>query len=66
MNKSGVTLSRSDVRRNAVADAAIAEFARTGYHGTPISTVAATARISPAYGAWAAILTAGTRHPNAH
>jgi AcrR family transcriptional regulator len=49
MSKTGATLSRSDLRRDAVVDAAIAEFARTGYHGTPISTVAATARISPAY-----------------
>ncbi|MFI8977007.1 TetR/AcrR family transcriptional regulator [Nocardia asteroides] len=49
MSKSGVTLSRSDLRRDAVVDAAIVEFARTGYHGTPISTVAATAQISPAY-----------------
>ncbi|MEV6431702.1 TetR/AcrR family transcriptional regulator [Nocardia sp. NPDC051463] len=49
MSKSGVTLSRSDVRRDTVVDAAITEFARTGYHGTPISTVAATAQISPAY-----------------
>ncbi|MEV0245475.1 TetR/AcrR family transcriptional regulator [Nocardia sp. NPDC050712] len=49
MSKSGVTLSRSDARRDTVVDAAIVEFARTGYHGTPISTVAATAQISPAY-----------------
>lgn len=49
MSKSGATLSRSDQRRDAVVDAAITEFARTGYHGTPISTVAATAQISPAY-----------------
>ncbi|MGW0249993.1 TetR/AcrR family transcriptional regulator [Nocardia goodfellowii] len=49
MSKSGATLSRSDVRRDTVVDAAITEFARTGYHGTPISTVAATAQISPAY-----------------
>ncbi|MGM7647955.1 TetR/AcrR family transcriptional regulator [Nocardia sp. JW2] len=49
MSKSGATLSRSDIRRDAVVDAAIVEFARTGYHGTPISTVAATAQISPAY-----------------
>ncbi|GEM32845.1 TetR family transcriptional regulator [Nocardia neocaledoniensis NBRC 108232] len=49
MSKSGATLSRSDLRRDAVVDAAIVEFARTGYHGTPITTVAATAQISPAY-----------------
>ncbi len=30
-------------------DAAIVEFARTGYHGTPINNVAAKADISPAY-----------------
>ncbi|MBY8856676.1 TetR/AcrR family transcriptional regulator [Nocardia sp. CA2R105] len=43
------TLSTSDARREAVVDAAIAEFATSGYHGTPISTVAAHAGISPAY-----------------
>ncbi|MQY17161.1 hypothetical protein NRB20_02240 [Nocardia sp. RB20] len=43
------TLSTSDARREAVIDAAIAEFAASGYHGTPISTVAARAGISPAY-----------------
>ena len=32
-----------------MADAAIDEFAKTGYHGTPITNVAARARISPAY-----------------
>ncbi|MEU4339751.1 TetR/AcrR family transcriptional regulator [Nocardia sp. NPDC023852] len=30
-------------------DAAIAEFARSGFHGTPINTVAMRAGISPAY-----------------
>ncbi|MFI9503627.1 TetR/AcrR family transcriptional regulator [Nocardia sp. NPDC052566] len=49
MNRRGATLSTSDVRRDAVVDAAITEFARTGYHGTPINTVAARAEISPAY-----------------
>lgn len=49
MSKRGVTLSTSDVRREAVVDAAITEFARTGYHATPINTVAAKAEISPAY-----------------
>lgn len=49
MNRRGVALSTSDVRREAVLDAAIAEFAKTGFHGTPINTVAATAGISPAY-----------------
>lgn len=43
------TLSTSDARREAVVDAAITEFATSGYHGTPISTVAAHAGISPAY-----------------
>jgi AcrR family transcriptional regulator len=49
MTKRGATLSTSEVRRDAVVDAAIAEFARTGYHGTPINNVAARAEISPAY-----------------
>jgi AcrR family transcriptional regulator len=49
MSKRGVTLSTSDARRDAVVDAAIAEFARAGYHSTPISAVAAKADISPAY-----------------
>lgn len=49
MTKRGATLSKSDVRRDAVVDAAIAEFARTGYHGTPINAVAAKAEISQAY-----------------
>ncbi|MCU1639779.1 MAG: TetR family transcriptional regulator [Nocardia sp.] len=49
MAKRGVTLSTSDVRREAVLDAAIVEFARTGYHGTPINTVATAAGISTAY-----------------
>ena len=49
MTKRGATLSTSDVRRDAVVDAAITEFAKTGYHGTPINTVAARAEISPAY-----------------
>ncbi|WP_280355132.1 TetR/AcrR family transcriptional regulator [Nocardia otitidiscaviarum] len=49
MTRRGATLSTSDIRREAVVDAAITEFARTGYHGTPINTVAANAGISPAY-----------------
>ncbi|MEU2034413.1 TetR/AcrR family transcriptional regulator [Nocardia amamiensis] len=44
-----VTLSTSDARREAVVDAAITKFAETGYHGTPINTVASAAGISPAY-----------------
>ncbi|MEV6276777.1 TetR/AcrR family transcriptional regulator [Nocardia sp. NPDC051832] len=49
MTKRGATLSTSEARRDVVVDAAIAEFARTGYHGTPINSVAAKAEISPAY-----------------
>lgn len=49
MAKRGVSLSTSDVRREAVVDAAITEFARTGYHGTPTTAVAASAGISTAY-----------------
>ncbi len=49
MTKRGATLSTSDVRRDAVVDAAIAEFAEGGYHSTPITKVAARASISPAY-----------------
>jgi len=49
MTKRGATLSTSDVRRDAVVDAAVAEFARTGFHSTPISAVATRAAISPAY-----------------
>ncbi|MFE9327475.1 TetR/AcrR family transcriptional regulator [Nocardia sp. NPDC052278] len=49
MSRRGVVLSTSEIRREAVVDAAIAEFAQTGYHGTPINTVAARANISPAY-----------------
>ncbi|WP_405164125.1 TetR/AcrR family transcriptional regulator [Nocardia sp. NBC_01499] len=49
MTKRGATLSTSEVRRDAVVDAAIAEFARSGYHGTPINNVATKAAISPAY-----------------
>ncbi|WP_433654265.1 TetR/AcrR family transcriptional regulator [Nocardia sp. CA-128927] len=49
MTRRGATLSTSEVRRDAVVDAAITEFARTGYHGTPINNVAAKAAISPAY-----------------
>jgi AcrR family transcriptional regulator len=49
MTKRGATLSTSDARRYAVVDAAVAEFARTGFHSTPISAVATRAAISPAY-----------------
>ncbi|AYF73525.1 TetR/AcrR family transcriptional regulator [Nocardia yunnanensis] len=49
MSRRRIALSTSDVRRDAVLDSAIAEFAKTGFHGTPINTVAAAAGISPAY-----------------
>lgn len=49
MKKRVSSLSTSEARREVVVDAAIAEFARTGYHGTPISSVAARAEISQAY-----------------
>ncbi|WP_405497905.1 TetR/AcrR family transcriptional regulator [Nocardia sp. NBC_00511] len=49
MSKRGILLSTSDIRRDAVLDAAIVEFAKSGYHGTPINTVAVAAGISPAY-----------------
>ncbi|MBL1075730.1 TetR/AcrR family transcriptional regulator [Nocardia sp. 2] len=49
MTKRGATLSTSDVRREAVLDAAITDFAKSGYRGTSINTVAVTAGISPAY-----------------
>ncbi|WP_327093693.1 TetR/AcrR family transcriptional regulator [Nocardia vinacea] len=49
MSRPGVVLSTSEIRREAVVDAAIAEFAQTGYRGTPINAVAARANISPAY-----------------
>jgi len=43
------SLSTAEHRREIVIEAAIDEFARTGYHGTPITNVAARAEISPAY-----------------
>jgi len=49
MPRQRAPLSTSEARRDAVVDAAIAEFAHTGYHGTPISNVAALAGISQAY-----------------
>lgn len=48
MNRRAV-LSTAEERRDTVVEAAIDEFARTGYHGTPIATVAARADISSAY-----------------
>ncbi|MCC2032755.1 TetR/AcrR family transcriptional regulator [Microbacterium allomyrinae] len=42
-------LSTADVRRPVVATAALAEFARGGYHGTTVAEIAREAKISPAY-----------------
>jgi AcrR family transcriptional regulator len=42
-------LSTAVIRRDAVVDAAITEFAQTGYLGTSVATIAASAGISPAY-----------------
>lgn len=42
-------LSSADQRRGDVIDAAIREFSRTGYHGTPLAAVAQRAGISTAY-----------------
>lgn len=42
-------LSTADARRPLVASAAVAEFARGGYHGTTVADVARAAKISPAY-----------------
>ncbi|WP_431958003.1 TetR/AcrR family transcriptional regulator [Nocardia lijiangensis] len=49
MTKTGATLSTSDARRDVVIDAAIVEFARAGFHGTPTNAVATKAGISQAY-----------------
>lgn len=42
-------LSTADARRPLVAAAALAEFARGGFHGTTVADVAREAKISPAY-----------------
>lgn len=42
-------LSTADTRRPLVAQAALREFARGGYHGTTVANVAREAKISPAY-----------------
>ncbi|MDX2401099.1 TetR/AcrR family transcriptional regulator [Microbacterium algeriense] len=42
-------LSTADARRPLVASAAVAAFARGGYHGTTVADVAREAKISPAY-----------------
>lgn len=41
--------STADARRTTVLSQAIAVFSRTGYYATPVSDVAAAAKISPAY-----------------
>ncbi|MGI5239691.1 TetR/AcrR family transcriptional regulator [Dactylosporangium sp. CA-139066] len=41
--------STAEARRAAVLNAAVATFARTGYHATPVTAVAAAAGISEAY-----------------
>lgn len=42
-------LSTADARKPLVADVAVREFARGGFHGTTIADVAREAKISPAY-----------------
>jgi AcrR family transcriptional regulator len=42
-------LSTADARRTSVVDAAISEFALTGYLGTTVAAIARRAAISPAY-----------------
>jgi len=42
-------LSTAEHRTDTVIDAAISEFAKTGYLGTPTTSIAAQAKISPAY-----------------
>src|SRR5215475_11339183 len=42
-------LSTAEERRGPVIDAAISEFSRNGFHGTPLSAVAERAGISTAY-----------------
>jgi len=49
MNKTPKILSTSDVRRDAVIASAITVFARTGYLGTSVATIAQDAKISQAY-----------------
>jgi AcrR family transcriptional regulator len=44
-----ITLSTADARRHTAIDSAVVEFARTGYLGTPVTRIATTAGISPAY-----------------
>ena len=41
--------STADARRVAVLNAAVTVFARTGFHATPVTAVAAAAGISQAY-----------------
>ncbi|MBO9578827.1 MAG: TetR/AcrR family transcriptional regulator [Microbacteriaceae bacterium] len=49
MNTRGTALSTAELRRPAVAAAALSEFARGGYHGATVADVARESRISPAY-----------------
>jgi AcrR family transcriptional regulator len=49
MSTAPVRQSTADQRRATVIDAAIAEFSRSGFHGTPLSSVAERAGISTAY-----------------
>jgi len=49
MARTSSILSTAEARRTTVVAAAVTEFSRTGYLGTPISAVAERAQISPAY-----------------
>ena len=49
MAKRSSVLSTAEARRETVIDAAITEFSRKGYLGTPTSAVAEAAKISTAY-----------------
>ncbi|WP_166982418.1 TetR/AcrR family transcriptional regulator [Paramicrobacterium fandaimingii] len=49
MSTRSSTLSTAESRRPLVAEAALTEFSRGGFHGTTVARVARTAKISPAY-----------------
>jgi AcrR family transcriptional regulator len=49
MTNARTTLSTSEARRETVVASALVVFAQTGYLGTPVTAVAAHAKISPAY-----------------
>lgn len=49
MTSRSSTLSTADMRRPAVAEAALEEFALGGYHRATVADVARAAKISPAY-----------------